>query len=104
MQHTVLMPASQIVQMCELLYGQDAVHVDWRKFLVCVAQPWPLPSSQQLVEAVHTFSVLGSGERVVGREEYKEARTWLTEQSQPSPKGFDRNKELKNVSLMERKA
>ena len=58
----------KVEQLCEVLYGGKE-DVDWRKFVVCVVQPWPIPSSQQLVEAVQRLTaVAGIEGRITGGE------------------------------------
>ena len=63
--------------MCDELYGKEADYVDWKHFLVCVAQPWPVPSPQQLVAALQSLhSVMGRG-RQASRQQYMAVQTWL---------------------------
>ena len=82
--------------MCELLFGRESDYVDWRHFLVCVSQPWRLPTSNQLVEALQRFTSV-SGEGTVSEEQYLAVDTWLTAEQQPSNGGFNRAEKLKEV-------
>lgn len=85
----------KVEQLCEVLYGGKEDYVDWRKFLVCVAQPWPIPSSQQLVEAAQRFAAVAGVEGRVTRGEYMGVETWIT--AGPAAEGFNRPQKLKEV-------
>ena len=70
--------------------------------MVCAAQPWPLPSTQDLLEAMQKFSTLlassaGSNRQLLlNREQFMSADIWLTRQ--PTGEGeFDRNSKVKEV-------
>ena len=69
------------------LYGIDSDYVDWRQFIVCVAQPWSLPSAQDLLDAKEQFfSQISTGpdsdgvsnRLVLNREQFMAADIWLT--------------------------
>ena len=85
----------KVEQLCEVLYGGKEDYVDWRKFVVCVAQPWPIPSSQQLVEATQRFAAVAEVEGRVTRGEYMGVETWITARS--VTEGFNRPRKLKEV-------
>ena len=85
----------KVEQLCEVLYGGKEDYVDWQKFVVCVAQPWPIPSSQQLVEATQRFAAVAEVEGRVTRGEYMGVETWIT--AGPATEGFNRPQKLKEV-------
>ena len=108
-------------QLCASLYGADSDYVDWRQFIVCAAQPWPLPSAQDLVDALRQFSSLTSsnstdadlqeGSSVImvnqplqlNKDKFMASDLWLTrqQQKQEEKKGqgeeFNRNWKVKEV-------
>lgn len=82
----------------EALYGSEVHHVDWRRFWLCAALPWPLPSPQDLVEAWHVLVIDDSttSRKMVTKEQFVAAEIWLDEF--PAEEGmFDRNQALKEV-------
>ena len=85
----------KVEQLCEVLYGGKEDYVDWRKFVVCVAQPWPIPSSQQLVEAAQRLAEVAGVEGRVTRGEYMGVETWIS--AGPATEGFNRPQKLKEV-------
>ena len=82
-------------RLCEAMYGVEVDYVDWRKFVVCVAQSSSLPSSQQLVEAAQGFAAVGGVVGKVTREEYMGVETWVT--TETTTEGFNRPQKLKEV-------
>ena len=82
-------------QLCEVLYGGREDYVDWRKFVVCAAQPWPIPSSKQLVEAAQRLAAVAGVEGRVTRGEYMGVETWIT--GGPATEGYNRPQKLKEV-------
>ena len=87
-------------QLCEVLYGGREDYVDWRKFVVCAAQPWPIPSSKQLVEAAQGLAAVAAVEGRVTRGEYMGVETWITggpATGGPATEGYNRPQKLKEV-------
>ena len=115
--------------LCSSLYGANSDFVDWRQFIVCVAQPWPHPSAQDILDAMHQFSPtpesidtstaesglmkdslssMLSKPVWVNREQYMSTELWLTragpqltgdEGEGENGEKFDRNQRLKEVHL-----
>lgn len=85
----------EVERLCEAMYGVEVDYVDWRKFVVCVAQSSSLPSSQQLVEAAQGFAAVGGVVGKVTREEYMGVETWVT--AETTTEGFNRPQKLKEV-------
>ena len=84
--------------MCESVYGAGVDFVDWKRFMVCVAQPWPLPTAWQLVEAMQAFAERSGGGRCVTKEQYEAARIWLDSGCDQVADGeFDRSTAMKQV-------
>lgn len=47
--------------------------IDWRRFMLSAAQPWPVPSVTQLLKTLHNFmSVDVAGSGFVTLEYYKQ--------------------------------
>lgn len=89
--------------MVDHLYGPDVDFVDWRRFLLSAALPWPLPSAQDLLEA---WSVLVKdkdtvGRKTVNKKDFMAAVIWLdraTDSKELVDNGFNRNHAFKDVS------
>ena len=79
--------------MCDELFGKEADLVDWRHFLVCVAQPWPLPLPHQLLETLGGFREASGGEQRVGRQVFMAVELWMDKEE--GERGFNRNEKLK---------
>ncbi|XP_071436825.1 sperm flagellar protein 2 [Pithys albifrons albifrons] len=59
-------------------FSVNAEFIDWRRFLVAAAQPWPVPSVTQLLKTLHSFKtvdVAGSG--FVTQEYYMQVGLWF---------------------------
>uniref|UniRef100_A0A8C9S639 Sperm flagellar 2 n=1 Tax=Scleropages formosus TaxID=113540 RepID=A0A8C9S639_SCLFO len=94
--------ASQIQDMVSLV-SQDSEVLDWRRFLLSAALPWPLPSQSQLLEVLDRFRATDSqGTGFVTEELYRQTELWFSgesgasppaDSSEPSP--FDRLSNLK---------
>ena len=86
------------------LYGPEVDFVDWRRFLLCAALPWPLPSVQDLLDA---WSMLVTdpesvGRKVVHKESFMATEIWLNrpnDSREDMHTGFNRNQGLKEVKL-----
>uniref|UniRef100_H9GEH4 Sperm flagellar 2 n=1 Tax=Anolis carolinensis TaxID=28377 RepID=H9GEH4_ANOCA len=56
----------------------DVDTVDWRRFLLAAAQPWPLPSVKELLETLQRFRAVDEGRTgFVTEEEYNQAGLWF---------------------------
>ncbi|NWX34313.1 SPEF2 protein, partial [Notiomystis cincta] len=54
--------------------------IDWRRFLLAAAQPWPVPSVTQLLKTLHRFkSVDVTGTGFVTQEHYMQVDLWFNE-------------------------
>nr|XP_013816459.1 PREDICTED: sperm flagellar protein 2 [Apteryx mantelli mantelli] len=52
--------------------------IDWHRFLLAAAQPWPVPSVTQLLKTLHSFkSVDETGSGFVTREDYTQVGLWF---------------------------
>ena len=63
----------------KILFGVNVDFVDWRRVLLCVALPWPLPTSQQLVEACSIMedNADDSGNNRISKEKFMATDIWL---------------------------
>lgn len=64
---------------------------------MCVAQPWTIPSSDQLLEALRRYeSLVSTSPGCVSKEQYMETRVWLDEGERGEDD--DRRRKIKEVS------
>ncbi|XP_019853137.1 PREDICTED: sperm flagellar protein 2-like [Amphimedon queenslandica] len=82
----------QVQQLMQCIYGRSAVSVDWRRLVLCLSQPYPLPSSQDLLTALSSMrsTLDGRNNKMITREEYMSVPIWLDERADE-----DRNARLK---------
>lgn len=90
--------------MVDQLYGLDVNFVDWRRFLLCAAHPWPLPSAQDVLEAWDAMVPEREtiGRKTVSKEQFMGTEIWLDrppEHVEELGGGFNRNHALKDVRL-----
>ncbi|GAB1299243.1 Sperm flagellar protein 2 [Apodemus speciosus] len=53
--------------------------VDWRKFLMVTAMPWPMPLEEELLETLQRFKALDEAQTgTITFEQYKQAGLWFT--------------------------
>lgn len=85
--------------MCDELYGKEADYVDWRHFLVCAAQPWPLPHSYQLLATLERFQEAVGKDQPASRQQFMAVQTWMDEEAEREGTGrdggFNRTEKLK---------
>ena len=96
-------PSLQVQRVCDELYGKEADYVDWKHFLVCAAQPWPLPFPHQLLLTLERFqNTVGRGQKAT-RQQYMGVQTWMDEEREREREeeegegagGFNRTEKLK---------
>ena len=85
--------------MTESLFGREAEEVDWRRLLVGVAQPWPLPSKEQLLAAMETFSKIEPTCKL-SYAQYMGVETWLYEEAKRCAGGYNRTEKLREVRVV----
>ena len=88
------------------LYGLDVDFVDWRRFLLCVALPWPCPSVQELLEAWEAVVPEAEretvGKKTITKPEFEATEIWLDRPLEELPvEGFNRNSALKDVRRLQ---
>ncbi|XP_047185286.1 sperm flagellar protein 2 isoform X2 [Scophthalmus maximus] len=71
--------ASMLMDNCEL--------IDWRRFLLSAALPWPFPSLTQLLAVLQRFKTADTGNRgFLNREQYLKTELWFSSETvQPVP-------------------
>ncbi|KAL6042801.1 hypothetical protein STEG23_015389, partial [Scotinomys teguina] len=53
--------------------------VDWRKFLMVIAMPWPIPLEEELLETLQKFKAMDEAQTgTLTFEQYKQAGLWFT--------------------------
>jgi hypothetical protein len=79
----------------ELLSLTDPEMIDWRRFIVAIAAPYPLPTSHDIVAAHHNLSqVAPIG--LVGKDKFMECALWLDGDGVEGG-AFNRCRELKEL-------
>ncbi|XP_062873649.1 sperm flagellar protein 2 [Trichomycterus rosablanca] len=95
---------TQIREMVSVL-AQGGEMVDWRHFLLCAAQPWPLPSQKQLINTYTHFKQIDTtGGGVINLQQYLQVELWFpSEKDLPVPENpteppaYDRLAELRKL-------
>ena len=64
-----------------------------------VAQPWPLPSKEQLLAAMETFMRIGPMCKLT-YSQYMGADTWMSEEAKKSTEGYNRVEKLREVGVV----
>ena len=85
----------QVQQLMQCIYGRSAVSVDWRRLVLCLSQPYPLPSAQDLLTTLSSIraALNGRNSKMITREDYMSTSIWLDERADE-----DRDTRLKSVS------
>lgn len=87
----------QVQRVCDELYGKEADYVDWKHFLVCAAQPWPLPLPHQLLDTLERLQDSVGRGRLASRKQYMAVDTWMEERvREEAEEGFNRVGKLKD--------
>ncbi|XP_076812230.1 sperm flagellar protein 2-like [Clavelina lepadiformis] len=100
---------AQLLDLCGLL-SLESEYIDWRKFLLLAAQPWPRPSSAQLLEMRKAFTdvdVAGNG--WITKDQYDQVSLWFAAEQQSrsispddaeEPYPYNRDKNLRNFFFL----
>ncbi|XP_076011080.1 sperm flagellar protein 2-like [Genypterus blacodes] len=82
----VNMDKTQLSEIVSLL-TEDSKLIDWRRFLLSAALPWPFPSLTQLLDVLHRFQAADTGNTgFIHEEQYLQTKLWfLSEEVQPVP-------------------
>ncbi|KAF4024458.1 hypothetical protein G4228_016279 [Cervus hanglu yarkandensis] len=68
----------QLQELASLLVT-NSESVDWRKFLLVAALPWPIPLEEELLETLQRFKALDVEQLgTITYEQYKQAGLWFT--------------------------
>ncbi|XP_061134397.1 sperm flagellar protein 2-like, partial [Syngnathus typhle] len=60
-------------------------HIDWRRFLVSAAIPWPFPSLTQLLLVRKQFKAADTGDTgYISEEQYNQTKLWFSSESEQS--------------------
>ncbi|XP_070760798.1 sperm flagellar protein 2 [Enoplosus armatus] len=71
----------------ESLLTEDCELIDWRRFLLSAALPWPFPSLTQLLVVLQRFKAVDTGDTgYINEEQYLQTELWFSnERLQPVP-------------------
>ncbi|XP_044053847.1 sperm flagellar protein 2 isoform X2 [Siniperca chuatsi] len=77
---------TQLMEIVALL-TDDCELIDWRRFLLSAALPWPFPSLTQLLVVLQRFKAADTGDTgYINEEEYQQTELWFSIESvQPVP-------------------
>ncbi|XP_040898495.1 sperm flagellar protein 2 [Toxotes jaculatrix] len=77
---------TQLMEIVSMLMDNDEL-VDWRRFLLSAALPWPFPSLTQLLVVLRRFKAADTGNTgYISREQYLQTELWFPSESvQPIP-------------------
>ena len=89
-----LLSSLKVQQLIQLVYGKSIVSVDWRRLVLCLAQPYPLPTTEDLLTTLTSMraSVDVKKERLISRDAYMSVQLWLDDRSEE-----ERDTRLKSV-------
>ncbi|KAM3611956.1 uncharacterized protein V6R79_026395 [Siganus canaliculatus] len=71
----------ELVDMICLLSDEYEL-IDWRRFLLSAALPWPVPTIKQLLDMLQSFKAADGGSSgYINREQYLQAAQWFSSES-----------------------
>ncbi|KAM4615776.1 sperm flagellar protein 2 [Polymixia lowei] len=81
----ISMDGTQLTEMISLLTRESQL-LDWRRFLLSAALPWPLPSLTQLLLMVRRFRTADTQNTgYVNQQQYLKIELWFPSEAQPVP-------------------
>ncbi|XP_048450235.1 sperm flagellar protein 2-like [Rhincodon typus] len=95
---------SQVLDIARMLTPESDL-LDWRRFLLSAAQPWPYPSLAELLDTKRRFQAVDFAETgFVTKEQYDQVELWFQGEAElklpddpTAPLPFQRLKQLKQV-------
>ena len=57
-------------ELLQLIYPDASEYVDWHTLLVTLAQPYPIPSTRDLLNALSSYRSITNGDALISREQY----------------------------------
>ena len=57
-------------ELLQLIYPDATEYVDWHTLLVTLAQPYPIPSTQDLLNALNSYRAITNGDVLISRDQY----------------------------------
>ncbi|XP_066298432.1 sperm flagellar protein 2-like isoform X6 [Branchiostoma lanceolatum] len=87
-----------------VMLAPDSEYIDWRKFLLAAAQPWPTPSQTELLETLDRFKAVSGDSTSITKQQYLQVELWFKGMSRPpspenpsEPKPYDRLGNLRDT-------
>ena len=66
-------------ELLQLIYPDASQYVDWHTLLVTLAQAYPMPSTQDLLNALNSYRTITNGDALISRDQYDKVHTtWTT--------------------------
>lgn len=57
-------------ELLQMVYPDASEYVDWHTLLVTLAQPYPIPSTQDLLNALNSYRAITNGDVLMSRDQY----------------------------------
>ena len=57
-------------ELLQLIYPEASEYVDWHTLLVTLAQPYPIPSTQDLLNALKSYRAIANSDTLISRDQY----------------------------------
>ena len=67
-------------ELLQLIYPEASEYVDWHTLLVTLAQPYPIPSTQDLLNALERYRMISNGDVLISRDQYDKVHNLNTEE------------------------
>ena len=62
-------------ELLQMIYPDASEYVDWHTLLVTLAQPYPIPSTQDLLNALNSYRAITNGDVLMSRDQYDKVWT-----------------------------
>lgn len=63
-------------ELLQLIYPDASEYVDWHTLLVTLAQPYPIPSTDDLLNALNSYRTITNGQVLISRDQYDKV-AWI---------------------------
>ena len=62
-------------ELLQMIYPDASEYVDWHTLLVTLAQPYPIPLTQDLLNALNSYRTITNGDVLMRRDQYDKVYT-----------------------------
>ena len=64
-------------ELLQMIYPDASEYVDWHTLLVTLAQPYPIPSTQDLLNALNSYRTITNGDVMMSRDQYDKVASYI---------------------------